>query len=230
MEQNPKSKHFMQNIIFRLSFLIIVFFAAVSFSNAQQKVLIKTNKGDIEVKLYEETPLHAENFINLIKKDFYDSTLFHRVIADFMIQAGDPNSKNAASDATLGHGGPGYTIPAEINNKFIHKKGALSAARQGDNVNPERRSSGSQFYIVVGRKYPRKYLPRFEETRGEKYTEEQMKVYETIGGTPHLDGEYTVFGEVINGLEIVDQISVVETNKMDRPTEDVIITDIKLID
>lgn len=220
----------MQNIFFRLAVLIIVICTSISSSQAQQKVLIETNKGNIKIKLYEETPLHAENFIKLIKKDFYDSTLFHRVIANFMIQGGDPDSKNASSGATLGNGGPGYTIPAEINNKYIHKKGALAAARQGDNVNPERRSSGSQFYIVVGRQYPRKYLSRFEEVRGEPYTEEQMKAYETIGGTPHLDGQYTVFGEVIEGMEIVDKISAVPTNKMDRPIEDVIITDIKLID
>lgn len=209
--------------------LTVFFFASIFFLHSQQNVLIKTNKGDIKIKLYKETPQHSENFLQLVKDNFYDSTLFHRVIANFMIQGGDPNSKNAGSSAILGHGGTSYTLPAEINNAFIHKKGALAAARQGDNVNPQRRSSGSQFYLVVGSKYPRKYLEKFEETRGEAYTEEQKIIYEKQGGTPHLDGQYTVFGEVIDGLEIVDLISAVPTNKADRPMEDVYILDMLIV-
>ena len=220
----------MQNTIYRSLVLALLIFAGHQSASAQQRVLIKTTQGDIKVKLYEDTPLHAQNFVKLVKEGFYDSTLFHRVIADFMIQGGDPNSKDASSGAVLGHGGPGYTIPAEISNKHIHKKGALAAARQGDDVNPKRASSGSQFYLVVGSKYPRKYMSRFEETRGEKYTEQQLSAYETLGGTPHLDGQYTVFGEVVSGMEVLDKIAVMETDKMDRPTKDVVITDIKIID
>jgi peptidyl-prolyl cis-trans isomerase B (cyclophilin B) len=184
--------------------------------------------GDITVKLYKETPQHRSNFLKLAQQDFYDSTLFHRVIRDFMIQGGDPQSRGGG-EGMMGSGGPGYTLPAEIDNQFIHKKGALAAARQGDNVNPERESSGSQFYIVVGRQYPQQYMPRFEETRREPYTEEQKKLYETVGGTPHLDGQYTVFGEVVSGMEVVDKIVAVETGKADRPGQDVFILEMEVM-
>lgn len=207
----------------------LIFWGTIYNISAQQKVLIKTNKGDVKIILYKETPEHAANFLKLVKENFYDSTLFHRVITNFMIQAGDPNSKNSSSNDILGHGGPGYTIQAEIHARYIHKKGALAAARQGDASNPERRSSGSQFYIVVGTKYPQKYMPRFEEERGEAYTKDQLKAYEEIGGTPHLDGQYTVFGEVLEGMEIVEAISNTETNKADRPVEDIYIIDMKIL-
>lgn len=198
--------------------------------SAQQKVLIQTSKGDIVLKLYEETPVHRDNFIKLVKEGFYDSTLFHRVIANFMVQGGDPQSKNASANRLLGNGGPGYTLEAEIKKEFIHKKGALAAARQPDNTNPKRRSSGSQFYLVQGRTYPKQYLSRFEEERETPYTEEQKEIYANIGGTPHLDGQYTVFGEVVSGLTVVDDIAAVTTNNADRPTKDVVITKMKLID
>ena len=218
------------NYIFKIYLLFVFsFFVALFDLSAQQQVLIKTNRGDIKIRLYKETVEHTANFLKLIREDFYDSLLFHRVIPKFMIQTGDPLSKNTESNAVLGHGGPGYTVAAEINHKFIHKKGALAAARQSDASNPERSSSGSQFYIVVGSKYPKKYMPRFEEERGEPYTEEQLEIYEKMGGTPHLDGQYTVFGEVIKGLELVEEISNTATNKADRPVEDVYIIDMKIL-
>lgn len=197
--------------------------------HAQQKVLISTSVGDITIMLYDDTPEHRDNFIKLVNKGFYDSTLFHRVIKDFMIQGGDPQSRNASPSKRLGHGGPGYTLKAEIRNKYIHKKGALAAARQPDDSNPNRRSSGSQFYLVQGRKYPKQYLERFEEARGEAYSEKHKEIYQSIGGTPHLDGQYTVFGEVINGLELIEQIAAVETKFADRPVKDVYIIKMKLI-
>lgn len=208
-----------------LCFLLLGFLG----TQAQQLVAIHTNKGKIVVTLYDETPKHKENFIKLVEDQFYDSTLFHRVIADFMIQCGDPNSKGASKTRALGSGGPGYTIEAEIVNSYIHKKGALAAARQGDNINPKRKSSGSQFYIVQGRVWPRKYMDKFEENREEPYTEEQLKTYETLGGTPHLDGQYTVFGEVVEGLEVVEAIAMVPTGSADRPVDDVIILKMELV-
>lgn len=190
---------------------------------------MQTSKGEVIIKLYDETPKHKQNFIRLIEKGFYDSLLFHRVIKDFMIQGGDPLSKNASRYKRLGAGGPGYTLEAEIKPQFIHKKGALAAARQPNEENPKLRSSGSQFYIVTGRKYPRKYMGRFEEKRGTKYTEKELIAYETLGGAPHLDGQYTVFGEVMRGLDVIESICSAPTNNADRPSEDVYILTIKLI-
>ena len=190
----------------------------------QAKILISTEFGDIKVVLYNETPKHRDNFIKLVKEGFYDSTIFHRVIKDFMIQGGDPESRNAEKGVQLGNGGPGYTIPAEFNANLIHKKGALSAARMGDGVNPNKESSGSQFYIVQGKKYNKEDLARMAERSGNKYTEEHYTIYETIGGTPHLDMGYTIFGEVIEGLDVIDKIAAVEKNRGDRPKEDVKIT------
>ena len=200
-----------------------------SYAYCQQLVSIVTSKGEIIVKLYDETPKHKSNFIRLVQEGFYDSTLFHRVIKDFMIQGGDPLSKNSSRYTRLGSGGPGYTLEAEIKPQFIHKKGALAAARLADDENPKRRSSGSQFYIVEGSKYPRKYLPRFEEKNKITYTEKDRIAYESLGGTPHLDGQYTVFGEVVKGLDIVDAISLVKTNRADRPMENIYILKTKLI-
>jgi len=194
------------------------------------KVLISTEYGDIKLQLYNETPQHRDNFIKLVKEGFYDSTLFHRVIAGFMIQGGDPDSKNAKKGTMLGNGGPGYTVPAEFNSQFIHKKGALAAARMGDGVNPEKASSGSQFYIAQGKKYSKAELDKFLKKRGKTitYTEEQYSLYETVGGVPHLDMEYTIFGEVIEGLDVIDKIAGVEKGRGDRPKEDVKMT-IKLV-
>lgn len=235
-------------------------------------VRMETTMGNITVKLYNETPKHRDNFIKLTKEGVYDSTLFHRVIKNFMIQAGDPQSKTATDTTTLGNGDVGYTIPAEFNAKFFHKKGVLAAARQGDEVNPERASSGCQFYIVTGRKFSeaqmvnmenqmndarletvfnnlaRKHMKEIykmrkagdtdgllelqdsleaqarEEVAKEpalKFTREQIQAYTTVGGAPHLDGAYTVFGEVVEGMDVVEKIENVGTNRADRPKVDI---------
>ena len=177
--------------------------------------------GDIKLKLYEETPLHRDNFIKLVNSHYFDSTLFHRVINNFMIQGGDPDSKRAASGAMLGNGGPSYTIPAEFVPALIHKKGVLAAAREGDMVNPQKASSGSQFYIVQGKVFTTEELDMLSKRMGKSFTEEQIKTYTTIGGTPHLDGNYTVFGEVISGWDVIDKIAAVATDQNNRPKEDI---------
>lgn len=240
-------------------------------------VLVETPYGNMKLKLYNETPKHRDNFIKLVEDGFYDSLLFHRVIKDFMIQGGDPESKGAASDTRLGNGGPGYKIDAEFLPQFIHKKGALAAAREGDQVNPEKKSSGSQFYIVQGKTFAEKDLnqmverinfpkkkqlvfdfvnspenasikqhldslqqvrafnelnaaynkiaedlePEFQKLGLFSYNDEQKELYKTLGGTPHLDQNYTVFGEVVEGLNIIDSIATVKTGAADRPVEDV---------
>lgn len=236
------------------------------------KVKIQTTLGDIVVRLYDETPLHRDNFVKLASEGYYDGTLFHRVIADFMIQGGDPDSKGAPAGKQLGTGGPGYTVEAEIKPGLYHKRGALAAARQGDEVNPERRSSGSQFYIVWGQVYNegqlRQYSRQMEmqqmqstfnalamqhreeimQMRRERNTaglqelqeklaaeaqalvkqqggagmsDEQKRIYSTVGGTPHLDGQYTVFGEVEEGLDVVEMIQQTATARGDRPVDDI---------
>ena len=233
------------------------------------KVKIQTMLGDIVVRLYDETPLHRDNFLKLAKEGYYDGTLFHRVIKDFMVQGGDPDSKGAPAGKMLGTGGPGYTIEAEIKESLFHKRGALAAARQGDQVNPERRSSGSQFYIVWGQVYNEGQLRQFSKqlrmqrmqaafnalaaehrdeimqmrrernraglqelqerlaAEAEKkvgsagLSDEQVKIYSTIGGTPHLDGQYTVFGEVEEGLDVVEMIQGTATGRGDRPIDDI---------
>ena len=233
------------------------------------KVKIETTLGDITVRLYDETPIHRDNFVKLVKEGYYDGTLFHRVIKDFMIQGGDPDSKGAPAGKMLGVGGPDYTLEAEIKNNLYHKRGALAAARQGDEVNPERRSSGSQFYIVWGQVYKENQLNQLgKQIRMQKVqdafnalakarreeimqmrrernraglqelqdqliaeaenkvgkqglTDEQMQLYSTVGGTPHLDGQYTVFGEVEEGLDVVEQIQNTATGRADRPTNDI---------
>jgi peptidyl-prolyl cis-trans isomerase B (cyclophilin B) len=189
-----------------------------------QLVELSTKFGSMTIMLYNETPQHRDNFVRLVQEGFYNDLLFHRVIKQFMVQGGDPASKNAEAGAALGSGGPGYTVPAEFNNALIHKKGALSAARTGDNVNPKRASSGSQFYIVQGQTYTPENLTSMAARSGREYTEEQKNAYATLGGTPHLDGQYTVFGQVIKGLEIVDQIAAVPTDSRDRPVENVTMT------
>ncbi len=187
----------------------------------EQMVKLTTEYGDIIIKLYNETPLHRDNFIKLAKEGFYNGTLFHRVIKGFMIQGGDPQSKAAVAGAQYGNGGPGYTIPAEFNTKFIHKKGALSAARLGDGQNPLRASSGSQFYIVQGKTFTNMEINQMEQRARMKYTPEQKEIYMTLGGTPFLDRQYTVFGEVVMGLAIVDKIAATKTLPGDRPEKDI---------
>jgi cyclophilin family peptidyl-prolyl cis-trans isomerase len=199
----------------------------------RKDVLLQTNYGDIILRLSDSTPLHRDNFIRLVKTGYYDSVLFHRVINRFMIQAGDGDSKHAQPGKPLGNGGPGYTVPAEIRPTLFHEKGVLAAARQGDDVNPEKASSGSQFYIVQGKTFTDTSLDSVETYRlKRKIPEEQRAVYKTIGGTPHLDQNYTVFGKVIGGLDVVDTIAAVETSRgpdRDRPVKDVIIIKAKLI-
>lgn len=190
---------------------------------------ISTRFGNLVIQLSDSTPLHRDNFVKLAEEGFYDSLLFHRVIRGFMVQGGDPESKGAAPTARLGSGGPGYTIPAEIRADHLHYKGALSAARQGDAVNPQRASSGSQFYLVQGKSASQSQLLNFEATINRKnpganfrYTDEAVSRYDSLGGTPFLDMEYTVFGYVIEGLDIIDSIAAVRTAPGDRPVEDVV--------
>ena len=201
--------------------LFVVLLMATSCSN-ERIVQISTEYGDIKVKLYNETPQHRDNFVKLAKEGFYDSLMFHRVINNFMIQGGDPDSKNAGPQQRLGTGGPGYQIPAEfVFPKYFHKKGALAAARTGGPSNPEKKSSGSQFYIVHGKVTPAAQLEKIGQQTGKEITEEMKKAYSTIGGTPHLDGEYTVFGEIIEGMDVIDKIAAVQTAPGDRPVKDV---------
>ena len=256
-------------------FFILALSVVVSATHAQsRKVVIETTMGDIVILLYDDTPLHRDNFIKLVESGFYDDLLFHRVINAFMIQGGDPDSKDAPPERSLGMGGPGYTIDAEIvYPKYFHKKGALAAARTGDQSNPQRRSSGSQFYIVQGQvythpevdqieqaaiqrqgqmvvnRYAQPHIEKFvsmqaaNDTEGIQKLQEQVlaeaanelealrsykiptqmrEAYTTVGGTPHLDEAYTVFGEVVEGLEIIDKIANVETNAQNRPLQDVV--------
>lgn len=249
-------------------------------STKMTQVEIKTSLGDIVVELYNETPKHRDNFIKLAKEGYYDGVLFHRVIKDFMVQTGDGNSKTAKKDDMLGSGDPGYTIPAEfVYPKYFHKKGALAAARTGDQVNPQRASSGSQFYIVTGQVYSEDQLHMIEQNmeygmkqslfqslamqhrqeieemqrNGDraglerlqnelipqveaeyaknpaKLTQEQRQAYTTVGGTPHLDGQYTVFGEVVKGMDVVDKIQNVQTGVNDRPVDDVKVISMKVL-
>jgi cyclophilin family peptidyl-prolyl cis-trans isomerase len=184
-------------------------------------VQITTDYGVIKVKLYNETPLHRDNFLKLVKQGYYDDLLFHRVIKNFMIQGGDPDSKGAPFGNKLGDGGPGYNIPAEIVPGKFHKRGALAAAREGDNVNPKKESSGSQFYIVQGHAWSEQDVNMFEKRYKTAFTEEQKNAYKTIGGYPALDNNYTVFGEVIEGLDVLDKIEALETVAGDRPKADV---------
>lgn len=184
-------------------------------------VLITTDYGNMKIKLYNETPKHRDNFLKLANQGFYNGTLFHRVIKTFMIQGGDPESKNAPAEKMLGSGSNGSTVPAEFNNNLIHKKGALAAART---ENPEKASSDCQFYIVQGKTVTMEELNAMESRSGIKYTDEQKKIYTTVGGTPFLDHNYTVYGEVIEGLDVIDKIAAVQTKPGDRPVTDVKIT------
>lgn len=183
---------------------------------------LETAFGNILIQLYDDTPKHQENFTKLVEEGYLDSLLFHRVIEGFMIQGGDPNSKNAPAGQPLGSGGPGYKVDAEFVDTLVHLKGALAAARQGDQVNPQKKSSGSQFYIVHGRPLTDEQLDRIEAQKGIRYSKEHREAYKTIGGAPFLDREYTVFGKVIEGLEVIDEIAKVQTDPRDRPTQDII--------
>ena len=187
-------------------------------SKKDEVITIATDKGTMRFILFDETPKHKANFLKLTKENFYDGLLFHRVIDDFMLQGGDPNSKNAKPDDILGKGENGYKVPAEFNAKLFHQKGALAAAR--DN-NPAKESSGCQFYIVEGRKWSKTDLAKQSARAARKLTEDQKKVYETVGGTPHLDGAYTVFGQLIDGMDVVDKIASVSIDERNRPEKDV---------
>jgi cyclophilin family peptidyl-prolyl cis-trans isomerase len=227
------------------AFLLVCCFIPALFSFSQPDVKLrkkdkkrdielKTTEGDILLRLYDSTPLHRDNFLKLVKSGFYDSLLFHRVIQHFMIQAGDPNSKTAAPGQPLGNGGPAYMVPAELHPSFFHKKGVLAAARMGDQVNPEKKSSSSQFYIVQGRTFTDKELDSVEAARlgGRKLPLAHREYYKTAGGTPQLDGNYTVFGEVVQGMEVVEKIAATATGKgadRDRPLRDMRIITAKLV-
>jgi peptidyl-prolyl cis-trans isomerase B (cyclophilin B) len=209
-------------LLFRFTIVLlnVLFLSESLFS--QTMVTLQTSLGALKIVLYAETPLHQNNFIKLTEQGFFDGLLFHRVIPGFMVQAGDPNSRNATPGQPLGDGGPGYTIPAELNTSFYHKRGAVAAARQSDAVNPLKASSGSQFYIVQGNTFTDGQLDALvNANRHAPFTEEQRKIYNSLGGAPHLDGAYTVFGEVIEGLEILDQIAAVKTDKRNRPISDI---------
>lgn len=275
----------MKKKVYFLTGLIFSFFLASAQETPETKVLINTTMGDIKVKLYNETPLHRDNFIKLVNDHVYDSLLFHRVIQSFMIQGGDPDSKKAGPGVMLGNGGLAYTVPAEFNPKLIHKKGALAAAREGDDVNPDRASSSTQFYIVQGKVFNDSDLDRYElrinnearqrvfstfinkpenkellqkfivfqqanqkdslqklsasiepmiqselEKSGKyKFSPEQRAAYKTVGGAPHLDSGYTVFGEVIEGIETVDKIAAVPVDQAARPLSDVRILKMTII-
>jgi len=226
-------------IVALLSSLIVYSASAQKDSTIKKKdrkrdVLMQTTMGDIVIRLSDSTPLHRDNFLKLVKVGYYDSVLFHRVIKDFMIQGGDPNSKRAAAGQPLGSGNPGYTVSAEFRKTLFHKKGVIAAARTSDNVNPTKASSGSQFYITQGKIYTDAGLDSVETFRlnGRKIPADQRAVYKTIGGTPTLDQGYTVYGEVVKGLDVVDKIAVVQTSRAqdrDRPLQDVRIIKAKLI-
>jgi cyclophilin family peptidyl-prolyl cis-trans isomerase len=225
--------------------LWLLAFLTSALALAQQDVKLKkrdrkkdielvTTEGVIILRLYDSTPLHRNNFLRLVKSHYYDSVLFHRVIKNFMIQAGDPDSKQAEAGQPLGDGGPDYTIPAEFRATLFHKKGALAAARESDDVNPEKRSGASQFYIVQGKKFTDAGLDSLETFRlkGRKIPAAQRAVYRTAGGSPHLDQNYTVFGYVVVGLDVVDKIAAVATSKdedRDRPLADIRIMKARLI-
>jgi cyclophilin family peptidyl-prolyl cis-trans isomerase len=207
-------------------------FKGNKMSQTEQRVLveaplectfeIETNLGNMVGILYNATPQHRENFIKLADEHFFDELIFHRVINGFMVQGGDPNSRNAPAGASLGSGGPGYTVPAEFDDTLVHLKGALAAARTGDAVNPKKESSGSQFYIVHGRPMTKQQIDMIEGQKGIRYTPEQRKTLMEDGGTPFLDREYTVFGRITQGLDILDKIAAQRTDGRDRPQADIV--------
>ena len=219
----------MKRFLWTLSLLLAGVLCLDSCRQKEVRVVLETTMGNIELKLYDATPLHRDNFRSLVREGAFDSLLFHRVIRDFMIQGGDPDSKYAAPGVLLGEGDKPYTVPAEfrLEQGIFHRRGVLAAAREGDDVNPEQRSSAMQFYIVWGKVFDDEGLARVQErldarTGGRvKITPEMAEVYKTVGGTPHLDGQYTVFGEVTSGLDVVDAIQQLPTDPNDRPLTDV---------
>ena len=223
----------MRKLVMLLSLVAVM---ASCSSKKEYMVRMFTTAGVVDVKLYDETPEHRDNFVKLVKEQRYDSLLFHRVIRNFMIQGGDPDSKYAAPGKLLGEGDLGYTVEPEFMPELhFHRRGALAAAREGDDVNPTKASSASQFYIVWGNVFTKEQLDRlktqYKQRTGKDVTitPEQLEVYTTIGGTPHLDGDYTVFGEVVKGLEVVDAIQNVKCDENDRPLRDVRIIKMELI-
>ena len=207
--------------------------AQASQNNNNEKmtqVLLKTTMGDIVIALYNDTPQHKANFLKLVNEKFYDGVLFHRIIKGFMIQGGDPDSKTAKPGQHLGSGDVGYTIPAEFVPAHIHKRGAVAAARMGDNVNPQKASSGCQFYIVDGTVYDNNKLDMIAARTGKTFTPEQYQAYTTEGGAPFLDGDYTVFGEVVRGMIVVDKIAAQKKDGADRPLEDIKIISATIIE
>lgn len=223
----------MKKILLLLALTIAM--SASAKKEKRTKVEMLTSMGSITIELYNETPLHRDNFLKLVKEGYYNDLLFHRVIADFMIQGGDPDSKNAPEGKMLGDGGPDYTIEAEFRfPQLFHKRGVLAAAREGDDTNPEKRSSGSQFYIVWGQTFSRSDLEKITKHVEQNsagtivFPDEVKKYYMKYGGTPHLDGSYTVFGEVTKGIEVVNAIQQVDTDRNDRPIEDVRILNVTI--
>lgn len=212
----------MKKFMFFCLLAVAFCFSSCGGGEGGTKVLISTNLGDIKILLYDQTPMHRDNFIKLAKEGLYDGTLFHRVIPTFMIQGGDPSSKGSPAGAPLGNGGPGYTIPAEIG--LHHFRGALSAARLGDRANPKKESSGSQFFIVTGIDVTDQMLEGMERSKGIKYSDAQKQLYKEVGGRPDLDAGYTVYGEVTEGMDVVDKISQMPANGSNRPNEDVTMT------
>ena len=223
-------KNMLKNRILFVLVLLLSLFALSAQAKKKEKraiVRIETSCGVVRVALFDETPLHRDNFLKLASEGYYDGTLFHRCIKDFMIQGGDPDSRSALKGQLLGEGGPDYTIPAEFCLPYIyHWRGALAAARESDDVNPEQRSSGSQFYIVYGKKQTPADIKKVRSMLSEKGIELTSQIsddYQMRGGTPHLDGQYTVFGEVIEGMDVVKQILAIPTDKNDRPMDDVVV-------
>ena len=220
----------------KLTYILLLLAVVSCGTQKNMKVRMYTTAGAIDLLLYDDTPKHKENFLKLVKEQQFDSLLFHRVIKDFMIQGGDPSSKNAPAGTLLGEGDLGYTIEPEfMPDVHFHRRGVLAAAREGDDVNPTKASSASQFYIVWGQVYTKEQLDKFKEFYKRRtgrelvITPEQQQVYTTVGGTPHLDGEYTVFGEVIGGIEVVEKIQSVPCDGNDRPLEDVRIIKTEII-
>jgi cyclophilin family peptidyl-prolyl cis-trans isomerase len=217
-----------------LLFVTILFISASTYQvkkgDLNKDVEMVTTKGTLVIRLSDSTPLHRDNFIKLVNQHYYDGILFHRVMNQFMVQAGDPKSKTAKPGEALGQGSPGYMVPAEMKPYLFHKKGALAAARTPDEVNPKRESNGSQFYLVHGRVYSEEDLNQVEaRLNGYKIPDAHREVYKTLGGTPSLDQKYTVFGEVIKGIEVIDSIAAVATGERNRPVEDVKIIKASLI-
>jgi len=222
--------------IYLLSVMLFLSFSILSAKDEKNYVVnIMTNRGEITLMLYNQTPLHRDNFVKLCNESVYNNVLFHRVIKEFMVQAGDPESKKQEPGKIYGEGDLGYSIVAEIKPELFHKRGVLAAAREGDRVNPERKSSACQFYIVVGKRFTDQELDNMEKRVARatgmadyKISPEKREVYRTSGGTPHLDMQYTVFGEVLKGMDIVEGISITETDQNDRPLKDIVIISTKV--